>query len=680
MKKFKILFSLIVLLGVFYFTNVTAMEKIPTESSENKSLVKYDEQKEEKQKKKQNKIYIGSEKKRNITIKKPVINNQNDNKRYLSRKDNVENLKIYEKNLNAKKKVYINLEYDPFKRYPSEYFIEDYPAIEADLDNKRIIFDLSEEKDSLYKNEYKNYIEDIKKYLKKVDFKSMFNYNKDCFLHLLQCQKESLLKKAEEMFNPLIGSSLCCERGILKRENEFFEKYLQKAKEFELLSKLIKGSEVSFNYDDWYYFAKRNKLNGKFMITFEEPRNLEKKFKKNLEECEEIITMKNSEKKLKKNLKEYREIMNNKKIKENSIKNLEEKLEKNLEEYEEIITMKISEEELKKNLEEYKEIMNNKKIKENNIKNLEEYKAIINGKNFGECPSLKYMRAFFQAGVAEYFYGNKEKQQLADKEYLVKVEPYLTINSYVKNSVDSDLNIKNLEQDVRLKLNSGDEEIKKVKFNKTDKDFDIFYRIVYEILLNRKYKYYMFLEELFAPENVEYVKLIEGDRGVVFKFKNNEEVGKFYYELLDFDKFINREVFNNPNRKDQIGIIVLLYKKFYKEKQYKKIDEINEIVRKEEKTRKENEAEKQREIAVEQPILREKYKVKDEKEENKKEENADIYKAMEERWINYNNSVNIEKNKKEENVKVEENKEKEYKGGRNNENLDETDTSSSKKK
>ena len=34
MKKFKILVSLISLLGIFYFTNAVAMEKIPKESTE----------------------------------------------------------------------------------------------------------------------------------------------------------------------------------------------------------------------------------------------------------------------------------------------------------------------------------------------------------------------------------------------------------------------------------------------------------------------------------------------------------------------------------------------------------------------------------------------------------------------------------------------------------------------
>ena len=524
MKNLKIVYSLIGLFMIFSFVNVSAMEKIPKESTE------------------------------------------------------------YNKNIEGRKN-YLNLKYDPFKRYPEED--SDFKpepneplwkkrmresAIKINLNEEidsNIIFELSEKKDigkdgdadrSIYKGDYKEYREEIKEYLE--------NHREDIIKYLNNEKSTDSAGKVIKIFNLYLqnflnlvnGNSRVLDKNIYDVERRRIYKLWEcsdpyspkkisdsakeimykvavneKINEINLLATLLKESTVNLKFSDWYYFAQTNRKeddDNKVLLIFE---------------------------------------------------NLTEK----------------------------------------GYDALKKYKKITDFKCTADCISLRFLRAFLQVFVKDHlsiFFGHKNIDSLIDEKYPIFLNPNLRIDD------DEDFNIKVLEKDFRLKFAANDEEIKNIKLDGTSEDFDKFYRMSYNILTGRKYRDYTFLEELFAPENVEYVSIMEGGEGVVFKFKNNEEVKKFYFELSDFDKFINRKILNefSITRKDQIGKILLLYKKLVEEKRSENFDEINRTLREEEINRQEEKTKKQNEFAQVRARLIELFKYKEEKEEDKKEENDEL--------------------------------------------------------
>ena len=519
MKNLKIVYSLIGLFMIFSFVNVSAMEKIPKESTE------------------------------------------------------------YNKNIEGRKN-YLNLKYDPFKRYPEED--SDFKpepneplwkkrmresAIKINLNEEidsNIIFELSEKKDvdqSIYENgDYKEYREEIKEYLE--------NHREDIIKYLNNEKSTDSAGKVIKIFNLYLqnflnlvnGNSRVLDKNIYDVERRRIYKLWEcsdpyspkkisdsakeimykvavneKINEINLLATLLKESTVNLKFSDWYYFAQTNRKeddDNKVLLIFE---------------------------------------------------NLTEK----------------------------------------GYDALKKYKKITDFKCTADCISLRFLRAFLQVFVKDHlsiFFGHKNIDSLIDEKYPIFLNPNLRIDD------DEDFNIKVLEKDFRLKFAANDEEIKNIKLDGTSEDFDKFYRMSYNILTGRKYRDYTFLEELFAPENVEYVSIMEGGEGVVFKFKNNEEVKKFYFELSDFDKFINRKILNefSITRKDQIGKILLLYKKLVEEKRSENFDEINRTLREEEINRQEEKTKKQNEFAQVRARLIELFKYKEEKEEDKKEENDEL--------------------------------------------------------
>ena len=538
MKNLKIVYSLIGLFMIFSFVNVSAMEKIPKESTE------YDE---------------------NKYIPKNIEQKEEENK---------------EENKIECRKNYLNLKYDPFKRYPEED--SDFKpepneplwkkrmresAIKINLNEEidsNIIFELSEKKDvdqSIYENgDYKEYREEIKEYLEKHrediikylnDKKStdsagkvikIFNLYLQNFLNLVNGNSRVLDKNIYDVERRRIYKLWECSdpyspKKISDSAKEIMYKVAvnEKINEINLLATLLKESTVNLKFSDWYYFAQTNRKtddDNKVLLIFE---------------------------------------------------NLTEK----------------------------------------GYDALREYKKITDFKCTADCISLRFLRAFLQVFVKDHlsiFFGHKNINSLIDEKYPIFLNPNLRIDD------DEDFNIKVLEKDFRLKFAANDEEIKNIKLDGTSNDFDKFYRMAYNILAGRKYRDYTFLEELFAPENVEYVSIMEGGEGVVFKFKNNEEVKKFYFELSDFDKFINRKILNefSITRKDQIGKILLLYKKLCKAKTSEKFDEINRTLKEEEINRREEKIKKQNEFAQVRARLIELFKYKEEKEEDKKEENDEL--------------------------------------------------------
>ena len=126
-----------------------------------------------------------------------------------------------------------------------------------------------------------------------------------------------------------------------------------------------------------------------------------------------------------------------------------------------------------------------------------------------------------------------------------------------------------------------------VKFNGEDKDFEKFYRLAYNRVLNIEIEKVIMLPillnstnkfkiDLYKPANVEYVKISEDWLKATFKFKENEDVNKELSYLLKFEL----RSFEDP-RAVVAKNIILSYVQRMKEKKLE-----------EEKMKKENEKEK----------------------------------------------------------------------------------------